>query len=305
MKSYKKTTIKSISLVLLAISSAIFVNEASAQSVGINTTTPKSTFEVSGSVGQTITTVTGNTTLTVAHSIVACNNGAVAITITLPLASGCKGRVYTIQRFQNSTAMVTIARTSTDLISGATSLMLMNPAESVMLVSDGGTDWRKLSSNNSSSNSAVMYPMGEISYFSTTGTSITFPGISDGASTNLSLAAPTTAFVNFSDFDNGGSNNGRLRYIGTTAKTFHVACTISVSPSSSNDIHVIGIAKNGTIIASSRVLQKLGTSADTQSTALHVAVSLTTNDYLQLVMGNMSTTGSVTLKTFNLFALGM
>lgn len=271
-----------------------------AQSVGINTASPKSSFEVNGSEGYTVTTVTGNTTLDATHRVVLCNNGGTAINITLPTVSTCTGRTYTIKRMTTSTANVTIVGT----IDGATNAILMNAGESVSLISNG-SEWKRLSSDNSSSNTPVMYPMGEISYFSTTGTSITFTGVSNGSSTNLTLAAPVTTLVNFYDFDNGGSNNGKLRYIGTSTKTFHVACTISVAPAGSNDVYVIGIAKNGTLIASSRVLQKTATSSDTQSTALHVAVSMTTNDYLQLIVGNMSTSNGLTLKTFNLFALGM
>lgn len=150
----------------------------------------------------------------------------------------------------------------------------------------------------------LLLPMGEISYFSTTGTAIVIAAISDG-STNMVKAAPATTLVNDLEFDNDGANDGTLRYIGTTTKTFHVACTISISPDAANDTFVFGIAKNGTVEAASKVIQKLGATTDSQSTALHLMVSLATNDTLELYTGNMTSTSDAVIKTLNLFAMGM
>ena len=52
--------------------------------VGINTITPNSTLEVNVSLGQKVSKVTTTITLDDTHSIVICDNGAVAKTITLP-----------------------------------------------------------------------------------------------------------------------------------------------------------------------------------------------------------------------------
>jgi len=268
--------------------------------VGIGTTTPNSTFEVNGSNGQTITTVTANTTLGVTHSIVVCDNGATAITITLPTAVGITGRIYTIKRTNASSALVTIATTSSQLVDAATTYLLTNVREAVTVVSDG-SGWKKMSSNDSNN---VQYPLGQVSYFNTTGYLKNIPGTSNGSSNIIVCDAPT-AFAGNSEFDNGGSNNGRLRYIGTITKFFHIACTISVFPSgSSSDNFVFAVSKNGTAIPESRVIQKLPT-GDTQSTAMHVAVYLAYGDYLELSAGNLSTSGDIYIKSLNLFALGM
>jgi hypothetical protein len=150
----------------------------------------------------------------------------------------------------------------------------------------------------------LMIPMGEISYFNTTGTTITITGVSDG-STNMVLVNPTTTLNNDMEFDNGGGNTGRLRYIGTATRTFHVACSISFSGATTNQDGVFGIAKNGTIVAASKVISFLGLTSDTRSTALHLMVSLTTNDYVELYVGNMTATNNVVVKTLNIFAMGM
>jgi hypothetical protein len=105
--------------------------------VGIGTTDPKSTFEVNGSNGQTVTIVTANTTLGLSHSIVVCNNGLTAITITLPNASGIKGRIYTIKKEASSTANVTIAGT----INGISNLILKNTGDALTVFSDG-IEWK-------------------------------------------------------------------------------------------------------------------------------------------------------------------
>lgn len=151
----------------------------------------------------------------------------------------------------------------------------------------------------------LIVPMGEISYFDTTGTTITISGTSDG-STNMVVVNPTTALSSgVYEFDNGGSNNGRLRYTGTTTKMFHVACTVSIASSGVNDVFVMGIAKGGTVIATSKVMNKITAAGDTQSTALHVMAELATNEYIELYVGNMTDTDNLVIKTLNLFAVGM
>lgn len=114
--------------------------------VGINTITPKSNFEVNGSVGQTVTTVSASTTLDATQSIVICNNGATAITITLPDVTLCSGRIYNIKKDATSTANITINGT----IDGVTNLILKNAGEVVTLFSNG-TEWKTMSNYNSPS----------------------------------------------------------------------------------------------------------------------------------------------------------
>ena len=150
----------------------------------------------------------------------------------------------------------------------------------------------------------LMLPMGEISYFDMTGTAVAIAAQSDG-STNMVKAAPTTTLDNDKEFDNGGADDGRLRYIGTTTRTFHVACTISIAPASANDTFVFGVAKTGTVLSKSKVLIQATTAAGIRSTAMHAMVSLAMNDYLELFVGNTTDTDDCTVHSLNIFAMGM
>ncbi|MFV5703879.1 hypothetical protein ACM55F_18655 [Flavobacterium sp. XS2P12] len=114
--------------------------------VGINTITPQSTFEVNGSVGQKVTTVTTSTSLDENHSIIVCNNGSTAINLTLPTVTSCTGRIYIIKREVTSNANVTLIGT----INGGANFILENAGDSVMLFSNG-TEWKTTSNSISSS----------------------------------------------------------------------------------------------------------------------------------------------------------
>lgn len=115
--------------------------------VGIGTTNPLSTFEVNGSYGQKVNTISATVTLDDTFGIVVCNNGSTAITVTLPDVTLCTGRVYTIKRNATSTANVTIAGT----IDGVTNLILAKAGDAATLFSNG-SEWKAASSSNSSWN---------------------------------------------------------------------------------------------------------------------------------------------------------
>jgi len=145
-------------------------------------------------------------------------------------------------------------------------------------------------------------PMGEVSYFNTTGTLVTISASSDG-STNMVVIAPTTSLDAMSyAFDNGGGNTGRLRYTGATTRCFHIAVTLSGTPATANDVFVFGVAKNGTVAAASKVV---GSASGTQFSSLHAYIELATNQYLEVFVGNTTSNRDFTVKSLNLFAMGM
>jgi hypothetical protein len=149
----------------------------------------------------------------------------------------------------------------------------------------------------------LIMPMGEISYFDTTGTTVTISAQSDG-STNMVVVNPTTIFAGHSnEFDSGTS--GRLRYIGKATRHFHSACTVSISSTGPNDTYVIGVAKNGTVLSATKVLNKIAATGDIASTALHAFPEMKTGDYLELYVGNLTDTDNLVIKTMTMFAMGM
>lgn len=146
----------------------------------------------------------------------------------------------------------------------------------------------------------LVLPMGEASYFDLTGTSITISGTSDG-STNMVVINPTTSF-NGTDFDNGGADTGRIRYTGATTRMCHIAVTMSGAPATSNDVFVVGVAKNGTVIAASKVL---GSVQNTQWASIHLMTTVDQNDYLELYIGNTTFNRDFIVKSLNFFAMAM
>ena len=106
--------------------------------VGVNTLTPKSSFEDNGSFGKKVSTITSNTTLDETYATVVCNTNA--FTVTLPVATGCAFRVYEIKRAIGNTNLITINVTSGGTIDGATTYLLSKAGQSVTIFSDG-TIW--------------------------------------------------------------------------------------------------------------------------------------------------------------------
>ena len=153
----------------------------------------------------------------------------------------------------------------------------------------------------------LILPMGELNYFDTTGALISIATQSDGSTNLVKAAVATSLSEDIFEFDNGGANDGRLRYTGATTKMFHTAFTISMDATSGSgtNLYVFTIAKNGSMVSGCRVIQSIAVSNDTQSTALHCMVSLATNDYIELYMGNLTDTDDLTVKTINIFAMGL
>lgn len=157
-----------------------------------------------------------------------------------------------------------------------------------------------LSGANLVSSGRLIVPMGELAYFSTTGTALTISGTSDGA-TNMVVVDVATALSDMPyEFDMPA--NGRLRYTGLTAKCCHCAITMSGTPATPSDILVLGLAKDGAVVAASKVL---GSASGTQFSALHCMVHLATNSYIELFVGNTTAARNFTVKSLNIFAMGM
>ncbi len=142
-------------------------------------------------------------------------------------------------------------------------------------------------------------PMGELSM---TGNTTPTPILSAGVYYSV---AGTTVFSSHSwGFSNGGVSN-RLVYTGAREKMFHIACTISIICGQSNQTAKAVIYKNGSPLTTGVIQTKLGGSGDVTSTAIHVAIHLSTNDYLELRIMNVTGAYSFTITDMNLFALGM
>lgn len=144
---------------------------------------------------------------------------------------------------------------------------------------------------------------GEVYYFNTTGQFLSISAQSDG-STNMVHAGPASTLANAQDFDNGGSNDGTLRYTGSTTRYFAVSATVSYRQATGGSQFVWGLAKNGSVITNSKVLNYTdGTNKD--AIALQCIVELAQYDHVRVYAGNMSDTDNFYMTSLNLRAVGM
>lgn len=110
--------------------------------VGIGTTSPVSTLDVRGSLSTASRAFTSSTSLVTSDQTLLFT-GTTAATATLPDATTCTGRVYSLKNVSATvpTPVVTIATVSSQTIDGAASWLLDEVNESVTLVSDGA-NWK-------------------------------------------------------------------------------------------------------------------------------------------------------------------
>lgn len=104
--------------------------------INVNGNQPNSTFEVKGSVSRSISTITASTTLTEAQYTLLLNNSN-TITVTLPSASGSRGRIYVLKKLTSSTVNISsylnrLSSSSTVLPNGVTQLQ------------SDGTNWQQI-----------------------------------------------------------------------------------------------------------------------------------------------------------------
>lgn len=118
-------------------SSATTANYAlitSAGNVGINTTTPVSVLDISGSVSNTYSLLTGATTLNSTHYNVNLTNAGATYAITLPTAVGIAGRTYRIKQMTGTAC--TVATTG-----GESILSLTNVNVAPLTLTVGAVYW--------------------------------------------------------------------------------------------------------------------------------------------------------------------
>lgn len=112
--------------------------------VGVSNASPTSTLHVTGSVAMSTVTKTANYTAAAGDYTIICNNTSGAITISLPTASGCSGRVYAIKKVSGVSLNVTIDPSGAENIDGSSTRTLTLQYEGVLIQSDG-SNWYVIS----------------------------------------------------------------------------------------------------------------------------------------------------------------
>lgn len=113
----------------------------------VNTSTDNgSGLMVGGSISAPIATITGSTTLTATQSTVLVNNSG-SVTITLPAASGCSGRIYVIKKVSAASNDVVIDPNASELIDGTSTSKTLTLQWSSVIIQSNGTSWFVLGSH--------------------------------------------------------------------------------------------------------------------------------------------------------------
>ena len=108
----------------------------------------------------------------------------------------------------------------------------------------------------------------------------------------------TTSSANLFRVDTGGENN-RLRYTGTKTRYFNVIATFSME-GGKNDTIAFYIYKNGVAVPSIYVVNRLERLSDIGAASIMGTVQLSTNDYVELWLENLSANEDVTIEAMNL-----
>ena len=118
--------------------------------VGIGTQAPASNLDVVGSVSYPINIITASTIITSAMHTIKCSNGITAITVTLPAATTCNGRIYIIGRSSGSTGAITIngggtnVQTATGTFAATTTLGTANSYGQNAQLQSNGLLWYRI-----------------------------------------------------------------------------------------------------------------------------------------------------------------
>jgi uncharacterized protein YbbK (DUF523 family) len=112
--------------------------------IGIGTSTPVSTLDVSGSNGLATSSTSTDVTLDNTYYSVRVDASGASRTITLPAASGCTRRIYVVKKSDSSGNTVTVDGNASETIDGATTKVLSTQYSTVMIQSNG-TSWDILS----------------------------------------------------------------------------------------------------------------------------------------------------------------
>ena len=109
--------------------------------VTINKTpTPTSRLDINGSIALPVTATSIGLTLDITHFWIKGTSGVGGITITLPDATTCTGRVYMIQKVDVAATNITITPAGAQTINGAASKTIGTQWQTAEIISDG-SNW--------------------------------------------------------------------------------------------------------------------------------------------------------------------
>ncbi len=126
--------------------------------------------------------------------------------------------------------------------------------------------------------------------------------ISD-TSSYFEATAPAYSLASGAQWFDESGGNGRLTYTGTPDVTAVVIAVISQTSASSNQVFHWRIGKNATSDATTEIQRKQGTGSDVGALGLVGIFTLSTNDYVSLMVKNATTASNVTIEVCTLAAI--
>ena len=133
-------------------------------------------------------------------------------------------------------------------------------------------------------------PSGEIYWSSIVETAITTKEVPVKALGSTTLRTDPAAI----DFDM--PTNVRLRYIGSTTRSFFATAAITAVAAGNNKLLGFHIAKNGTVIDPAHLDRFVGTGADQGAITTQVMVELSNGDYVEVWVENETDNTNLTLE---------
>ncbi|MHA1289726.1 MAG: LVIVD repeat-containing protein, partial [Candidatus Thorarchaeota archaeon] len=128
------------------ISTSTGITVDSSGNVGIGTTSPASTLQISGSLGLNYISKSSDYTATADDNVIAVDASSATTTISLPSAAGITGRLYTIKKIDDSVNDVVVDPDSAETIDGSATYSLSSQWKYVTIISDG-SNWLVIGNN--------------------------------------------------------------------------------------------------------------------------------------------------------------
>ena len=98
---------------------------------------------------------------------------------------------------------------------------------------------------------------------------------------------------------------GKLTYIGTIAKHFHIVSNFDMTGVGINQTYAFRWYKNNITALSAPIERFVGTGTDIGAVSLHADTNLEEGDYIELKATNRSSTANLVLLNIYLFVMGM
>lgn len=101
------------------------------------------------------------------------------------------------------------------------------------------------------------------------------------------------------------NTNGQLRYTGTPTIEVLIFANLSLTVAGNNDIIHLEFRKNGSDIAGSDAVRKVGTGTDVGAMSIVGITEMATNDYLTIAVRNETAADNVTGQEGHVLAVGI